>query len=88
RGGKAMTKQETHPNQADLRREAGKITRENAGPGDSFPQEHLQEGNDTILLVLPRLATLRSASGMRKHCGSRWKPPRWPAGPRACLSAT
>ncbi|MEI7671832.1 MAG: response regulator, partial [Deltaproteobacteria bacterium] len=46
-----MTKQETHPNQADLRREAGKIAPENAAPGDNFPQEHLQEGNDTILLV-------------------------------------
>ena len=46
-----MTKKETHPNPADLRRKAGEIARENAGLGDSFPQEHLQEGNDTILLV-------------------------------------
>jgi len=46
-----MAKKETHLNQAELRRETGKITRENAGPGDSFPQEHLQAGNDTILLV-------------------------------------
>ena len=46
-----MAKQETHPNQADLRRKAEEIARENAAPGDSFPQEHQQEGNDTILLV-------------------------------------